>query len=121
MLNVELEKQHERILNAEQPSELPSPKFAMSLASPPDLDDSDSLECDGSGIIGSCDFERFEDPGQFIEDHTSSHMETVSVVESGVSKAVMELVVLEDMSHSLSDDLASLVDDSSVPVFFPKA
>jgi hypothetical protein len=35
-------------------------------------------------------------------------------------KAVMALIVTEDMSHSLSDDLASLVDDASVPVFFPK-
>ena len=46
--------------------------------------------------------------------------EAGKVVEAPL-KAVMELVVLEDMSHSLSDVLASLVDDSSVPVFFPKA
>ena len=30
------------------------------------------------------------------------------------------LIATEDMSHALSDDLASLIDDASVPVFLPK-
>jgi len=46
--------------------------------------------------------------------------EAGNVVEAPL-KAVMALMVTEDMSSSLSDDLASLIDDDSVPVFLPMA
>jgi len=46
--------------------------------------------------------------------------EAGNVVEAPL-KAVLALIATEDMSHSLSDDLASLVDDDSVPVFLPLA
>jgi hypothetical protein len=42
VLTVELEKQHTRILNSEEPAELASPKLFMSAV---DFDDSDLFEC----------------------------------------------------------------------------
>ena len=45
--------------------------------------------------------------------------EAGNVVEAPL-KAVMKLIVTEDMGHSLSNDLAALIDDTSVPVFLPK-
>ena len=45
--------------------------------------------------------------------------EAGNVVEHPL-KNVMSLLSTEDMAASLSDDLASLVDDETVPVFIPK-
>jgi predicted membrane chloride channel (bestrophin family) len=45
--------------------------------------------------------------------------EAGNVVEAPL-KAAVALLATEEMSHSLSDDLASLVDDDAVPVFLPK-
>ena len=45
--------------------------------------------------------------------------EAGNIVEAPI-KATMALLVTEDISHTLSDDLASLIDDDTVPVFLPK-
>ena len=45
--------------------------------------------------------------------------EAGNVVENPL-KALMALLATDDMSHSLSHDLASLIDDESVPVFLPR-
>ena len=91
MLTVELQKQRARIFNLEQPAELPSPKFAMSLASPPNLEGNDSHEWQefvSSGIIGSCYFEEFDESGELMSDDTSSHMETVLGCSGGEHRHV---------------------------------
>jgi hypothetical protein len=45
--------------------------------------------------------------------------EAGNVVEAPI-KAVLALIATDEMSHTLSDDLASIVGDDSVPVFLPK-
>jgi len=55
----------------------------------------------------------------FLSLFTFGLYEAGNVVEAPL-KAVTELLSTEDLMSSLSDDLASLVDDPTVPVFLPK-